>query len=76
MISHNHSSQSAGSTPVRLPFGGLGFSLDTVREAAGSMTIAILPLEYAGNARAAFDEVPGLSGYGLLTALSREIRGR
>lgn len=71
-----HSSRLAGSKPAAVPFGGLGFSLDAVRETARSLTIAPLPAAVPGGERSASRNVPRLSGYALLTALGREIRGR
>ncbi|QJB55677.1 hypothetical protein [Pseudodesulfovibrio sp. zrk46] len=60
-----------------MPFAGLGFSMDTVRDAADSMTITYLGFE---GWRYIEMPVPGvtrqLSGYSLLVALGREIRGR
>lgn len=76
MNDSKHTSRSAGSAPAPAPFGGLGFSLGSVQETARCLTIVSLPAAVEGQCRAVMPDVPRLSGYGLLTALGREIRGR
>ncbi|HKI82029.1 MAG TPA: hypothetical protein VKA04_10320 [Pseudodesulfovibrio sp.] len=62
---------------IPMPFGGLGFAADEVRQAAREMTPAVHrlfgePVVFAAVCGPAVH--PG--GYKLLVALSREIRGR
>lgn len=60
------------------PFGGLGFDLACVREAARSMTVRVTPLP-KGSATIRPDAsrpVVRPHGFALLTVLGREIRGR
>ncbi|WP_320169768.1 hypothetical protein [Maridesulfovibrio sp.] len=73
------SEQTAGEKLFQLPFNGLGISLKTCAEVAGKM-VAV----YA-TAAVTTNPVPvittehvftGFSGYELLLALGREIRGR
>ncbi|MEF2145968.1 MAG: hypothetical protein V3573_11015 [Desulfovibrionaceae bacterium] len=60
-----------------LPFEGLGHALDAVRAVARDMFVIryCTPEKELSESRCAF-AVPHLSGYALLTALGREIRGR
>jgi hypothetical protein len=67
----------AAETATPHPFGGLGFALDGVREAALAMT----PKRHdrvrdAGPALPFPSHVAQPSGYSLLVTLGREIRGR
>lgn len=58
-------------------FEGLGFDLDPVRTTASCMTVRPARLKSPQPARIPVCEiVPQPSGYGLLVALGREIRGR
>lgn len=76
MIATTNISQSAGFAPDPAPFAGLGIRLDAVRNTARTLTIVALPAPNHGQMRLPRHDVPRLSGYGLLTALGREIRGR
>ncbi|WP_461211295.1 hypothetical protein [Desulfocurvus sp. DL9XJH121] len=58
-----------------LPFSGLGFDLEPVKAMAGAMALSLVRLD-APRARPRLRDMPRPAGYGLLVALSREIRGR
>ncbi len=72
---NNH--KSAASTTPTLPFTGMGFVMESVRAAAQEMTV--IPSHHDDETRI-FQPVPECvtqpSGYSLLVALGREIRGR
>lgn len=69
--------QTSAAMTKAMPFAGLGFDMDTVQVAARMMTHT-----YDGHAvdtgvsMPAVDRVAQPSGYSLLVALGREIRGR
>ncbi len=63
--------------PRTIPFAGLGFDMDTVQIAAQMMTPKYCSLAVdMGVSLPVVDCVAQLSGYSLLVALGREIRGR
>ena len=69
----------SGRTTIReaaLPFGGLGIGLDVAIEAAAALRLRELPDRRKPAAPPTVDRPFAPSGYLLLTALGREIRGR
>ena len=74
-ISNNHTA--AATTARTMPFQGLGFAMDSVQAAARTMTPVLHSLaDCPGVILPAPDFVAQPSGYSLLVALGREIRGR
>lgn len=64
-------------SPPGPAFAGLGHDLDGVRLAAAALTLCPVRTGIsAPRPRARKPHVPAASGYGLLVALGREIRGR
>lgn len=59
-----------------LPFGGLGFDMETVSLAAKAMTVTRLTGIASVSMPSVVEMVAQPSGYSLLVALGREIRGR
>lgn len=58
------------------PFGGLGFAMETVSLAAEAMTVTRLTGIVSMSMPSVVEVVAQPSGYSLLVALGREIRGR
>lgn len=74
-IFNNHTS--AATKANTLPFNGLGFAMDSVQATAQTMTL--IPhshIDCSGVTLPAPDDTAQPSGYSLLVALGREIRGR
>jgi len=68
---------SAAHKAKTMPFEGLGFAMDTVQAVAQTMTLSPLRRnDYSGVTLPMPDFVAQPSGYSLLVALGREIRGR
>lgn len=69
--------QTSAAMKNTMPFTGLGFDMDTVQVAARMMTPEFHGrIVDAGVSMPAVDRVAQPSGYSLLVALGREIRGR
>lgn len=77
---HNRTTRSLNSAVGRsgaMPFSGLGHDLEPTAVKAKCMNLIPLQSKAAGFCHAyGFPFVPRLHGYGLLTSLGREIRGR
>jgi len=74
-FSHNNQKTAATGNQT-LPFTGLGFDTDTVQATAQTMVPRFCPHSSAAPCLSSLDFVPQPSGYKLLVALGREIRGR
>ncbi|WP_319469696.1 hypothetical protein [uncultured Pseudodesulfovibrio sp.] len=76
MRQFNNQSSAVSTAPAR-PFSGLGFAMESVSAAAQEMTVVYFRQDDGGDV---FSVMPTLvaqpSGYLLLVALGREIRGR
>lgn len=68
--------QSAAHKAKAMPFSGLGFAVDAVRAVAQTMTVAHNRAGSEMSWAPMPDDVAQPSGYSLLVALGREIRGR
>lgn len=71
----NHQSASARGIGTQA-FAGLGFDLESVREAATMLCINVVTSTQDVECCCVEVMAPGLSGFDLLVALGREIRGR
>lgn len=72
----NNNLKSAAQTSSTIPFSGLGMTMKAVRTAAQAMTALYNSIVHEPVCKPVPDTVTQPSGYSLLVALGREIRGR